>query len=142
MIKFDEIIVAGKNKQINEIQNVESILAFLGEPEIFTPAYKSYPTMLVYGDLEFRFRNHGLEIMTITFEQNETQVPAPINIEQFQSISGRNFQVIEELLKQKQINWKKDEIMSDSDQEVYITENNVHLAFHEGILTKVGIVYR
>ncbi len=140
-MRFDEVIVAGKNRQINKELNMESIFGFLGEPEVFTPAYKSYPTMLVYGDLEFRFRNNSLETITITFGKNGARVPVQVNLEQFQSVAGRRFVAIEQLLKQRLVTWKRDDIMSDSDQEVYITKHDVHLAFHEGLLTKVGIVY-
>lgn len=142
MIKLEELIVAGKHMRIEEVLHIESVIKFLGEPEIFTPAYKSYPAMLVYGDLEFRFRNNDLEIITITFVQNSTQVPAPINPGELQLPAGRSFGSVKTLLDQKQVSWEKDEIMSDPDQDVYITKHHVHLAFHKGILAKMGVVYR
>lgn len=141
MLTFDRIIVAGKNGWINEALSLQSLVDLFGEPEIFTPAYKSYPTMLVYNDLEFRLRNNKPEVMTIRFSQQGALVPAPIALDQFQTPESRHFSAIEALLKQQQVQWEKDEIMSDADQEVYITEHGVHLAFHEGILTKVGVVY-
>jgi hypothetical protein len=143
IINFGEVILSGKNLQINQWLSVESVFASLGEPEIYTPAHKSYPTMLVYGDLEFRFRHDNLEIVTITFGKSGAQIPIQIDIDQFKPEKNRRFAVIEKFLKQKQVTWKRDEIMSDSEwnQEVYITEHNVHLAFHKGILTKIGVVY-
>jgi len=141
MIKLEEIIVFGKSKQIDDKLSVESVLSFFGEPEIFTPAYKSYPLMIVYGDLEFRFRNQNLETITITFEENGTQLPSQIDHKQFDFALRRELNAIEDLLKQYHVTWKKDEIMSDSEQVVYITEHNVHLAFYKGLLTKIGIVY-
>ncbi|WP_343748279.1 hypothetical protein [Fluviicola sp.] len=100
--------------------------------------------MLVYGDLEFRFRNNHLEVVTLTFEQSGAQVPAQIDSEQFRPVANRSFHVIENLLKENDVAWKKDEIMSDLDQEVdvYITEHHVHLAFYKDVLTKIGVVYK
>lgn len=124
-----------------ESLSLESVLAVLGEPEIFTKAYKSYPTMLVYGDAELRFRNDVLEIITITFGPQGAKLPPQLDVGAFQSMESRSFPLIEALLKQQKVGWKKDTIMSDEDQEVYITEHEVHLAFYKGVLTKVGIVY-
>lgn len=137
MIRLKDALVAERNEALS----LESVLAVLGEPEIFTKAYKSYPTMLVYGDAEFRFRNGVLEIITITFGPEGAKVPPQLDVEAFQSIASRNFSAIETLLNQQQLSWKKDTIMSDEDQEVYITEHAVHLAFYKGVLTKVGIAY-
>ena len=137
LIRLRNALVAARKESLS----LESVLAVLGEPEIFTKAYKSYPTMLVYGDAELRFRNNVLEIITINFGPEGAQVPPQLDVEAFQSIESRSFSLVEALLKQQKVGWKKDTVMSDEDQEVYITEHEVHLSFYKGVLTKVGIVY-
>lgn len=141
MITLKDVLLTGNRRSTRGL-SPESIRDILGEPEIFTKAYRSYPTMLVYGDAEFRFLNDVLRIITITFGTNGAQVPVQIDLEPFPSLKERSFAVVEELLKQHRVGWEKDNIMSDEDQEVYITEHDIHLAFYEGVLVKVGIVYR
>lgn len=141
MIDFEKLIVAGKIAQISKGYSHKWIIENFGEPDILTPAQKSYPMMLVYGDLEFRFRNDRLETATLTCEENIPQLPNRIIIKHFPSQSNRTAKAIEEILKKNQIGWKKDLIMSDEDQQVYITDKDVHLAFSEGILTKIGVEY-
>lgn len=138
---MEELILLGKTGLFFERLDVEFILSFFGEPEIFTPAYKSYPLMIVYGDLELRFREEKLTTLTVVFKGNETQLPVQMDLEQFNIDANREFTAVEALLKRNDVAWKKDEIMSDLEQVVYVTEHNVHLAFYEGFLTKIGVIY-
>jgi hypothetical protein len=141
MIKMEELILLGKSCLLFERLDVEFLLNFFGEPEILTPARKSYPMILVYSDLELRFREEKLTTLTVVFKGNETQLPAQIDLEQFSIDANREFTAVEALLKRNHVTWKKDEIMSDLEQVVYVTEHNVHLAFYKGLLTKIGVVY-
>ncbi len=141
MIELEKIIVGGRNLRIVETGTADELLTFFGEPEIHTPAHKSYPAMLVYGDLEFRLRNQRIDVMTITFGKHITRLPARIHSGSYEMASNRSFQAIEALLNLKNVSWEKDEIMSDTDGEVYFTKHGVHLAFNNGILTKIGVVY-
>lgn len=142
MIELKKIIIEGEIEQINAQTTEEDILSLFGEPEIYTPARKSYPLMLVYGDIEFRFRERKLTSFTLTLREDASGIPKEIDCSSLGSTYNRTFDGIFELLRNHKVEWKKDEIMSDSDQLVYITDKQVHLAFCNDILVRFGVVYR
>lgn len=141
MIDFEELVISGKLGPIGEGANQEMIIKHFGTPEIFTPARKSYPMMLVYGDLEFRLRNNRLKTISLWLLEDPPNLPDTLTLDHLPSKFSRTVNVIEEILKEHQVQWKKDLIMSDEEQLVYITEKNVHLVFCGKILTKIVVGY-
>lgn len=139
MTTLEQFIVKGKTSIIQMGCSHESILKNFGKPEIFTQAYKSYPMMLVYGDLEFFFRSNALDTVTLNLSRNKVDIPKGFDIEPFDVISNRSFIILENLIRTNKVAWEIDLIMSDEDQLVYVTEKNVHLAFYNNYLTRIGV---
>jgi len=54
-IDFFELLTTGVVGNFQGGESKEEVVNLIGEPEIYTPERKSYPTYIIYGDLEFRF---------------------------------------------------------------------------------------
>jgi hypothetical protein len=142
MIDFKEFLVSGNFGPISSGSSCDEILQKFGEPEILTPARKSYPTILVYGDLEFRLRQDRLSAIALSLENEILDLPITITFDQNLIDRERDFQSIKGLLELRGVSWKLDTIMSDDNQPVYTTEKSVHLAFSDKGLTRVVAEYQ
>jgi hypothetical protein len=143
MIDFEKFLLFGSFGSIDRGANQELIIQTFGEPDILTPARKSYPTMIVYGDVEFRLRKDILTGIALSFEQEELDLPETMAFENLPNKQERSFQSIEKLLKLNRVNWTKDDLMSfeDEDQLAYVTEREVYLGFTGGILVRIVTKY-
>jgi hypothetical protein len=143
MINFEKFLFSGTFGSIDKSANQELIIQTFGEPDILTPARKSYPTMIVYGDVEFRLRKDILTGIALSLEQEELDLPETMTFESLPDRQERNFQSIENLLEINRVNWTKDELMSfeEEDQLAYVTERGVYLGFTGGILVRIVTKY-
>jgi hypothetical protein len=142
MIDFEKFLISGAFGSINSESNYESIIENFGEPDVYTPARKLDPLMLVYGqDLEFRLWKGHLTMISLSVKRENPILPETISLENLPTHQARNVQAIEKLLNTNGITWEKDISMSDEYQLVYITEKGVHLVFGDNILGRVASVY-
>lgn len=137
MIKVSELIIGRKISGVVLGDSIDATLTTLGEPEIFTESYKSYPAMAVYGDLELRFRDNKLTAIALSLENVQCSTPFICHNLVFDVDIGFDFNTIVEWLNRMDIRWEKDELMSDSDQLVIVLNEQTHLSFENSRLTRV-----
>lgn len=139
MINFKDFLTKGKFGLIEAGATSKNILDWLGEPQIFTPARKSYPTMIIYGDLEFRLRKDKLTVLTIVLNQEFPNFPNSIDLSTF--LRKNKIEEVMEILETNNIQWQLDKVMTFKPQTVYITDKKVHLVFIDNMLVKLGAEY-
>ena len=139
MIRFVDVIVAGSLGDLPECATTDDVIAFLGSPEIHESARKSYPEMLVYGDLEFHARAGQIQEAFISLAGDAFQIRGTAKFEEVPPREERTLARILALLSEAEVGFAMHAIMSDEDQTVIITTNHVHLAFYEDVLTRIGI---
>ena len=49
-IDFLKFLLMGQVGPLNGFESCEQIIDYFGEPDVFTPERKSYPTFMIYGD--------------------------------------------------------------------------------------------
>ena len=140
-IDFWKFLLLGSLGNIGRGATRADIEREFGPPSVFTPARKSYPTFMVYGDLEFHLRADQVTLATLTFTEGPPQLPEGITIDGFPPETERRFENIRKELLTRNIRWERDEIMSDEWQQVFRTERGVHLVFGARVLGKLGIEY-
>jgi hypothetical protein len=143
MINIREFIVAGRLGSIDENSNCYQIIQNFGEPDILEPARKSYPTMIVYGDIEFFLRHDRLITITLSLKNLKPNLPNTMTFKKSLKQEEKTILAIEKLLEQQELTWHKDKITSDEDESfiVYITERGIHLGFLNGILVRIAATY-
>ncbi|MBI1185568.1 hypothetical protein GC194_14975 [bacterium] len=137
---FEHLITTGDIKGIDTSKDPDATITALGEPDIFTPAYKSYPTMLVYGDLELRFRNNLLTVVTLTLDEIGCRLPEKVCMH-IPKPTDRTIASIQQILQKNDIFWQVDKLMTDEHQKVFITNNGINLVFVNGVLGKIAVIY-
>jgi hypothetical protein len=78
MVHFEEFIASGRFGSIDGASSCEQIIQSFGEPDVFEPARKSYPTFLVYGDLEFCLRQNRLRVATLSLKYSKPDLPSTV----------------------------------------------------------------
>jgi hypothetical protein len=143
MIDFEKFLLFGTFGSIDKGANQELIIQTFGEPDILTPARKSYPTMIVYGDVEFRLRKDNLTGIALSLEEEQPDLPETMAFENLPNKQERSFQSIEKLLEINRVNWTKDDLMSfeDEDQLAYVTGAGVYLGFTNKNLMRIVTKY-
>ncbi|WP_289137704.1 hypothetical protein [uncultured Brevibacillus sp.] len=144
-IDFLELLTTGVVGKFQGGESKEEIVNLIGEPEIYTPERKSYPSYIIYGDLEFRLRKNRVETIVITLHDETLKMPSSINMENFPKRNFLKFEFVKGLLTEKGVSWEPDVLMSDQYQVNYISEKGVHFAFDlekSKVLSKIGIVYK
>ncbi len=140
MIRLDDLLISGNENEKLKNMNANEIIQYFGEPELLEPERKSYPMMLVYGNLEFRIKNNKLGFLGFNLpSEKDNNYPIEFGLGIFKSEENRKFKAIEEQLSIENVFWKKDIVMSDEYQQNYVTNRNSHLVFHQKILARVGI---
>lgn len=143
-VDFCEFIVTGKFGLLEMDCTEEDVFNILDEPDIFTRERKSYPSIAVYKDIEFRFRSKKIKTITLSIPDKEISLPRTIQMVGLLDKSQLHQERIKKLLFDKGVSWKLDEIMSDESQINYISTNNIHFVFdmeNSGVLCKVGVDY-
>lgn len=138
---FENLITTGNIEGIDTSKDPDATTASLGEPDIFTPAYKSYPTMLVYGDLELRFRNNVLAVVTLTLDESGCRLPEKVCLD-IPKPADRTVASIKQTLQENGIFWEVDKLMTDEHQKVFITKNGINLVFLNGVLEKIAVIIK
>lgn len=141
MSNLEELIVTGRLGRLTHGATIGEIVSFLGEPEIHTRARKSYPEMLVYGDLEFRLRGGRLYLIALNVNSQDARLPTELAPFIQQSRGGLTSTVITNLLDTHGVAYVTDPVMSSGAQTVLITSNGVHLSFDEGVLRRIGVTF-
>jgi hypothetical protein len=133
MIDFEKFLLFGTFGSIGKGANQELIIQTFGEPDILTPARKSYPTMIVYGDVEFRLRKDNLTGIALSLEEEQPDLPKTMAFEHLPN----------KLLEINRVNWTKDDLMSfeDEDQLAYVTGAGVYLGFTNKNLMRIVTKY-
>lgn len=139
MIPFMKLVISGVIGSMPRNATYAEIVSSIGEPEIHTPARKSYPEMLVYGELEFRLRDGHLTVATLSIEGDEPELPSNVQLSGLPRRRDRSLESIKELLGQNAISYKRDAVMSDESQDVLVTEVGVHLVFVDQQLVRIGV---
>jgi hypothetical protein len=138
VIDLEKFIITGVLAGIEPGSSKDDIVSMFGTPEIDTPQYKSYPSILVYGCIEFRLRNNRLGTVAIDLSD------APLNLPkgaELVSISKLCRTRIEGLLEKHGLKWKLDELMSEEGTPVIFTMKGVHLAFKGETLVRAVADY-
>jgi hypothetical protein len=144
-IDIKSFLINGNFGLLKGLESREMILSFFGTPDIHTPSRKSYPEYLIYGDIEFRLRSNKLITIILDLGKEKIQFPDHIIFDNYHILNDCDFYYISDLLKENKVLWKKDSIMSDEDQENYISENGVHFLFNlllDKKLSKVASEYK
>jgi hypothetical protein len=129
-IDLKSFLIYGNFGSLKGLESREMILNFLGTTDIHTPSRKSYPEYLIYGDFEFRLRSNKLITIILDLSKEKIQFPDHIIIDNYHILNGCDFYYICDLLKENNVLWNKDSIMSDEVQDNYISENGVHFVFN------------
>ncbi len=139
MIDFYDLVVHGTVGPISRQATSTEVVNCFGEPDVHTPARKSYPEIIVYGDIEFRLRENQLRVVALTLGNETPRLPNNITVGGLPSTAERSRQVIEELLQNNEVVFEQDSVMSDEAQDVIVTGHGVHLVFVDQILVRVGV---
>lgn len=113
------------------------VVAAFGQPQVLTPARRSYPTMLVYGDVEIRLRADSVTAVVLDLPPDRPP-ESPIATTGLWPPEQRTPDSIAALLAAAGVAWSTDDLMSEPDQPVWVTEHEVHLAFQDGQLHRTG----
>ncbi|WAC09595.1 hypothetical protein [Dyadobacter pollutisoli] len=140
-VHFEIFIASGRFGSLSARSSSSDIRRAFGEPDIFTPARKSYPMMLVYGDVEFVLRNDRLTFAAISLLKKVPSLPPTMILHGSVGASERCVDKVKEMLVRRGISWTLDVIMSEEGAPVFVTEKRVHLAFTQNILQRVGAEY-
>ena len=142
MIDFIRFVLLGELGQLGAGDGSETIFRLFGDPEIYSPERKSYPSIVLYGDLEFRLRNDHLTYVSISFYRNNPSISASVKLINFLDEAERHVDSVIALLRRNNIKFHQDTRVNISDRQLtLLTENNVYLGFNDGILVKVAVEY-
>ncbi|WP_289140977.1 hypothetical protein [uncultured Brevibacillus sp.] len=112
-IDFLELLTTGVVGNFQGGESKEEVVNLIGEPEVYTPERKSYPTYIIYGDLEFRLRKNRVETIIITLNDETLNIPSSIKMRNFPERNLLKVDFIKGLLTENGVSWEQDSIMSD-----------------------------
>ena len=141
IVDLAEFLVSGQFGPLGSGAKLLDIRRAFGEPDVLTPSRKSYPTMLVYGDVEFCLRNDRLTVITISLTAELPSTPATMKLRGLLAPSERRLDLVAQLLKERGVSWRLDAIMSEESSPVYITARGVHMAFNDNTLVRAAADY-
>lgn len=139
MIDINDFILTGKLGPIGIGDTPDVVRGILGEPNLHEPAKKSFPEFFLYGALELRFRSDRLDYISLEIKfDRDIKL---ISLFNHKIVFKKNKDEIIKLLLSRKIDYSVDQIMTDENQTVIVTNKNVHLAFDSNeCLSKIASV--
>jgi hypothetical protein len=137
VVDLSEFVRTGAFGPVSLGARQDDVVAAFGPPLILTPAHRSYPSMLVYGAVEFRLRAD--RVTTIALDLGPGERPdSPIEVRGLWPATERTTAAVDQLLTADGVTWRLDKVMSEPGAPVWVTDRGVHLAFTDDHLRRVG----
>lgn len=110
----------------------------LGEPFDYAPSSEGTHLIESYGNLQITFNNETVALITLILNLNEFLLPPRILLLNFEE-PQLDIEEVEEILKQRNVNWKYIDILSNEWVDYYRSSAGVHFSFNENVLSKISI---
>lgn len=139
LIDLTNFLIHGELLGVRPGDSEDDALKKLGPPELYEPARKSSPAFVLYGPLEIRVRRKRVTYVGLLVRDYQVLGEGQTSLG---DATIPDYDEIRQILQRAGVSAFLDQLMSDDQQTVIVTDRKVHMAFdEEDLLGKVACVW-